>query len=317
MTGSVGPGRPGFAKVHARMIRVSTGEVLLAASEEVAEAERAALRRPALTTAAPAAAPAAPAGAGTDTVVEGVGWGAAKIGATKQEVIAAFGASQDTQSYWLNYRRSLGVDVFYGQGDRAVEIRFNPGFRGRLQSGITIGSTLQQVVAAYGQPVRTERVPQGAQNLFDNRVLYRTPTASKLMYSDRGVLFWFDGRDRVSQFVVSQAVGSAPAPPAAPAGGGAASAPTTPVTLKRPYPKSYDGASTDKMSLQYAVIELARQAGLGYNWDESYQNTNPVCRQWVRPSIENEPFDQAMVRLLRPLGLTYEIRNNSVVLKRR
>jgi hypothetical protein len=313
MTGSVGPARPGHAVVHARLVRVSTGEVLLAASEEVAEAERAALRRPALTAAAPAVAAG---GGGTDTVVEGVGWGAARIGATRDEVKAAFGQPEDTQPYWLNYRRSRGIDVFYGQSDRAVEVRFNAGFRGRLQSGISIGSSLEQVVAAYGEPVRTERVAQGAQNLFDNRVLYRMPAASKLMYSDRGILFWFDGRDRVSQFVVSQPAGSAPPAPAAPAGGGAG-APNTPVSLRRPYPKSYDGASTDRMSLQYAVIELAQQAGLGYNWDQSYNNTNPVCRRWVTPNIENVPFDQAMRQLLDPLGLTYNIVDNSVVLRRR
>lgn len=61
------------------------------------------------------------------------------------------------------------------------------------------------------------------------------------------------------------------------------------VNLLKPYPKSYDDAPTDKIPVQYAVIQIARQAGYKYNWDTSYNNTNPDCRKWSAP-YELESF---------------------------
>ena len=88
------------------------------------------------------------------------------------------------------------------------------------------------------------------------------------------------------------------------------------VTLTKPYPTSYKGATTDKIAVQYAVIELGKQAGLDYNWDASFKNTDPICREWVYPDIKNKPFRTAMKELLGPAGLTYELRENKIVLKR-
>ena len=89
------------------------------------------------------------------------------------------------------------------------------------------------------------------------------------------------------------------------------------VTLTKPYPTSYKGAATDKIAVQYAVIELGKQAGLNYNWDESFKNTDPICREWVYPDIKNKPFRTAMKELLGPAGLTYELRENAIVLKKK
>mgnify|MGYP001047584222 CR=1 FL=1 len=85
------------------------------------------------------------------------------------------------------------------------------------------------------------------------------------------------------------------------------------VTLKKPYPASYRGAETDRISVQYAVTELARQVGLKYEWTESYANTDPVCRQWICPNIQNQPFHAAMTEMLEAVGLTYEIRDGATV----
>lgn len=322
VTGSLAPGKLGFATVHARVVKVSSGEVLVAAAEDIPEAEHAVLRRPELVVAPTQQPPSAPAQTPARGVVEGVGWGAARIGATKDEVMAVFGAPEDNKTYWLNYRQSHGIDVFYGTNERAVEIRFNGGFRDCLQSGIGIGSLLRHVTRAYGEPTATQSLPRKQDGMFADRTLYRLPSAAKVIYKEHGVLFWFDEHDRVSQFVVFGASGAPAAPsvatPPAPApsptaAGGSSSAR---VTLQRPYPESYKGAGTDRMSVQYAVIELARQAGFGYNWNESYGNTDPDCRKWVTPNIVNVPFDAAMREVLNPFGLTYEIRNNSVVLRR-
>lgn len=37
-----------------------------------------------------------------------------------------------------------------------------------------------------------------------------------------------------------------------------------PVTLAKPYPLSFKGASSDKLAVQYAVLELGKQVGLTY-----------------------------------------------------
>jgi len=89
------------------------------------------------------------------------------------------------------------------------------------------------------------------------------------------------------------------------------------VALTKPYPSSYRGAPTDRISVQYAVIELGKQAGFQYEWKESYKNTDPICRQWVYPEIKNEPFRSAMRKILSPVGLTYELCGNTIVLKRK
>ena len=87
------------------------------------------------------------------------------------------------------------------------------------------------------------------------------------------------------------------------------------VTLVKPYPLSYKGATSDKLAVQYAVLELSKQVGLKYNWDESFKNTAPLCQQWVNPDIKGKPFSTAMKELLAPIGLTYELLGNAIVLK--
>jgi hypothetical protein len=86
------------------------------------------------------------------------------------------------------------------------------------------------------------------------------------------------------------------------------------VTLISPYPVSYTGAPTDKLSLQYAVIELSKQVGLSYNFDQSFSNTDPSCRAWITPDIKEKPLDEALRVILLPLHLTYRIQDNSIVL---
>ncbi|MCH8828044.1 MAG: hypothetical protein IID45_00550 [Planctomycetes bacterium] len=89
------------------------------------------------------------------------------------------------------------------------------------------------------------------------------------------------------------------------------------VSLTAPYPASYKGAPRDKISVQYAVIEIAKQVGLRYDFKSSYANTNPICRRWVRPRIRNQTYQKALVSILRPVGLTYRITNGVIVLRRR
>lgn len=87
-----------------------------------------------------------------------------------------------------------------------------------------------------------------------------------------------------------------------------------PVTLVAPYPVAYPDAPTDKMSLQYAVIELAKQAALSYDWEQSANNANDKRRKWVYPDIRGVPFNKALDALLKPEGLTWMVQEGKVVL---
>ena len=86
-----------------------------------------------------------------------------------------------------------------------------------------------------------------------------------------------------------------------------------PVSLTKPYPAAYRGAPTDRISVQYAVIEIGRQAGLGYDWDTSARNTDGLCRRWIYPEINQQPFERAMKEILSPLGLSYETRDGTTI----
>jgi hypothetical protein len=86
------------------------------------------------------------------------------------------------------------------------------------------------------------------------------------------------------------------------------------VTLTKPYHVNFEGAKTDKISIQFAVIELAKQAGLGYDSKTSLANTKPTCAKWIRPHIEGVPLREALDEILKPEGLGYEVHEGKVVL---
>jgi hypothetical protein len=76
--------------------------------------------------------------------------------------------------------------------------------------------------------------------------------------------------------------------------------------------------STDKASVQNIIQSLAEQAGIFYNWDKSFKQANPECRNWVRDvRIENKPLHQAIMSILKPQGLIYTIEDGGIVLKRK
>ena len=83
------------------------------------------------------------------------------------------------------------------------------------------------------------------------------------------------------------------------------------------YPLSYPDAPRDKLAVQYAVIEIGKQAGLMYNWDESFKNTDPVCRQWVRPNVQDQTCKDALRQILDPVGLKYRIVDGQIVLEKK
>lgn len=89
------------------------------------------------------------------------------------------------------------------------------------------------------------------------------------------------------------------------------------VTLTTPYPAAYPGAATDKISLQYAVMALAKQAGITYDFETSQKNTDPICREWVTPNIRGMKFEVALLQLLNSKNLAYSYIDNKLVLCRK
>jgi hypothetical protein len=72
-----------------------------------------------------------------------------------------------------------------------------------------------------------------------------------------------------------------------------------------------------RVSVQDAARTAAREAGLGYNWQKSFDQTNPACRTWVNtPPARSVPFAVAIQQILDPVGLRYEVENGEVVLYR-
>jgi hypothetical protein len=90
----------------------------------------------------------------------------------------------------------------------------------------------------------------------------------------------------------------------------------TKVTLTKPYPLSYEGDDSNKISVQYAVIQLAKQAKLDYDWSASQTNAGEVCRKYIMPEIEGIPLRETLVKILKPEALTYDIRDGKIVLKK-
>lgn len=90
----------------------------------------------------------------------------------------------------------------------------------------------------------------------------------------------------------------------------------TKVTLTKPYPLNFAGDESDKITVQYAVIDLAKQAKLDYDWNASVTNAGEVCRKYITPDIEGIPLREALTQILTPEALTYDIQSSKIVLKK-
>lgn len=113
-------------------------------------------------------------------------------------------------------------------------------------------------------------------------------------------------------------------PSTAPSAGATQVPPPTPaiglrgqVTSRRPYPASYSGAPTDKISVQYAVIEVLRQVGIRYDFRKSQSNVGEAARRWITPQLADVSCETALESILGPLGLTYVLEGDTVVLRRK
>jgi len=75
--------------------------------------------------------------------------------------------------------------------------------------------------------------------------------------------------------------------------------------------------TSEQASVQDIVQNLAEQVGLRYDWQKSHDQTDPLCRQWVRNvAIEGKTCDEALEQVLKPVGLRYQLEEGVLVLSR-
>ena len=76
--------------------------------------------------------------------------------------------------------------------------------------------------------------------------------------------------------------------------------------------------ATEEATVQYIVVDLARQAGLQYDWEKSMAQTAPLCQRYVRDvAIKRKPCREALDKILKPVGLRYQVEHDAIVLYRR
>ena len=75
--------------------------------------------------------------------------------------------------------------------------------------------------------------------------------------------------------------------------------------------------TSEQASVQDIVQSLAEQVGLRYDWQKSFAQTDPLCKQWVRNvAIEDKTCAQALEQVLKPFGLRYQVEAGVLVLSR-
>jgi hypothetical protein len=110
-------------------------------------------------------------------VVEGIGWGSFRVGATRDELIKAYGPPDPNPGNpWMRWA-THHVDCICDQSGHVAEVRFNEGFTLPLTSGVKIGSPEKDVLAAYGAP---------------DSVLLQSQ-AKMFVYQRRGLILWVMG----------------------------------------------------------------------------------------------------------------------------
>lgn len=159
----------------------------------------------------------------TVTVTEGVGFDGITVGdpkCTPAFVQAILGEPDDKKDRWLSYRDTCGMDFYFRPDQRLAEIRLNRGFRGRLNSGISMDSTMEDVFSVFGQPgARKTADTLNRKNkegvLFTMNGHVRGKKVRRIYYGQQGMLFWFMG-DKINQMVTFQLAATKPRIPAAP-----------------------------------------------------------------------------------------------------
>ena len=141
------------------------------------------------------------------TVYEGLGIEGIEFGFGTAEVEGALGPAEGGSEHHLSYASS-GVKICFC-GGKIKDIHLTDNFRGKLNgSGLGLGSTLDAVMAAYGEIMEEKVVDSVCGWNLDRVLLVREGAdgdddpAYKLCYYDFGVIFFFDDEELITEFVV-------------------------------------------------------------------------------------------------------------------
>jgi len=226
-----------------------------------------------------------------------------KLGKPDEEV-------KNEKDWWLNYRKSYGLGFWVNpQENLLIEIRLNKGFKGKLISGISMSSTKEEVFNVYGNPIKEETV-EDFDERFDNQVLFHRSgllgrlKPDKIHYDKYGLLFWFD-ENEIEQIVIYRKSSRMPG-----------QIEYFKRQLEEPITVHIDHSPDgDRLTVQYAVMEICKVANIPYNWDKSAEMADPQCRHYIDPvNIENNIASQAIADMLGPVGLLYGVDANGVYL---
>lgn len=71
----------------------------------------------------------------------------------------------------------------------------------------------------------------------------------------------------------------------------------------------------DRLTVQYAAMEIAKAAGIPYQWQKSQDLAGSKARRYIEPfAAENKSAADALNELLMPIGLTYGVDENGLFL---
>jgi len=104
----------------------------------------------------------------------------------------------DSDGKMLRYTDD-GFDLWFSGNKHLSEIHLNRGFKGKLDTGITMASSRKDVFSAYGKPLDKIQASD-LHRKNDDRVLYQKGDISRIYYGQPGLIFWFRG-DSITQIV--------------------------------------------------------------------------------------------------------------------
>lgn len=119
---------------------------------------------------------------------------------TAEYVMSVLGSPTriDVDGRLLRYT-DYGIDLWFSSDKVLSEIRLNRGFKGQLNSGISMSSSKRDVFRAYGKPI-DEINASSLSRRNDERILYKKGNASRIYYGENGLIFWFKD-DAINQIV--------------------------------------------------------------------------------------------------------------------
>ena len=95
---------------------------------------------------------------------------------------------------------NLNLDLLFSRNGPLSEAHLNRGYKGELETGISLASSKHDVFITYGQPTRTVQTDK-LSGRNDERVLYQKGNTSRIYYGRKGLVFWF-GDNTINQIVV-------------------------------------------------------------------------------------------------------------------